>query len=1050
MFLLFGLASVITGFVALCLLFFQATRKTYPGFGYWTAGVGFLALGYLLYALRGQIPLWISVFLGTVMFPLGLVLHLDGIRRFLGLKPASGLWYAVPAGVLAALAVFYFLWDSPVWRAFVASVPITVIHWTMVALLLRSAGPHRSTFYHAIASLLFLGGLLILVRAVWLVSTPNPDVFWKAPVEFGFFVSFIVLHLGENLSLIMLNAERIEGELREAQSDLTRTVRSLEKALAQQKHTEESLRESEERYRTFFDTSRDSVFMTTVDGRFIDFNDVALEMLGYASNQKQEVLAKRVSDFYAHPEKRETHASLVSELGFSKEYPVDLRKQDGTIIHTLVTTVARQDSQGNIVGFQGTARDVTQARKAEEALKESERRLSQIVEFLPDPTAVIDVNGIVIAWNNAMEDLTGVEASRVLGKGDYEHALPVYGIRRPTMADLVITFDEEVASQYRYVKREGNRLVSEAFLPDFLGQGPIWIWNVAAPLYDQGGHVVGSIEVIRDITDLKLAEERAQEMAGRAEAASTAKSDFLANMSHEIRTPISGVIGMSELLLDTDLAYEQRRFAETIRSSAESLLGLINDILDFSKIEAGKLDLETRNFDLQTVLDDFASAIAFSAHCKGLEFLCFLDPAIPAMLRGDQSRLRQILTNLAGNAIKFTQAGDVVISVTLESETEDEALLRFAVSDTGIGVAKDKFGLLFDKFTQADTSTTRKYGGAGLGLAISKQLAELMGGVLGLESEEGKGSEFWFTARFDKQYEGTKWQQGPLEHLKGVRVLIVDDNAKSREILTTRLTLLGMSASDAPDGHTALQAIRQAVDKGDPFRVALLDLHMPKMDGRTLGGLIKADPCMADMRVALMTPLGECGKRGHLEEIGFAGYLTKPISHRELMDFLCPSMEDWPAVHGRSKSLLIRNAAGDVLSLSASNNPRVLVVEDHIINQEVARRMLNRLGLHADIAADGAEAVRALEKVSYDLVFMDVQMPVMDGMAAARQIRNPESAVLNHDVPIIAMTAHAMQGDREKCLQAGMNDYISKPISRRHLAELLQKWLPDKRYQGDS
>jgi len=207
---------------------------------------------------------------------------------------------------------------------------------------------------------------------------------------------------------------------------------------------------------------------------------------------------------------------------------------------------------------------------------------------------------------------------------------------------------------------------------------------------------------------------------------------------------------------------------------------------------------------------------------------------------------------------------------------------------------------------------------------------------------------------------------------------------------------------------------------------------------------------MADMRVALMTPLGECGKRGHLEEIGFAGYLTKPISHRELMDFLCPSMEDWPAVHGRSKSLLIRNAAGDVLSLSASNNPRVLVVEDHIINQEVARRMLNRLGLHADIAADGAEAVRALEKVSYDLVFMDVQMPVMDGMAAARQIRNPESAVLNHDVPIIAMTAHAMQGDREKCLQAGMNDYISKPISRRHLAELLQKWLPDKRYQGDS
>ncbi|MFH1114901.1 MAG: PAS domain S-box protein [Pseudomonadota bacterium] len=1185
---LFLVASAITWFLTLFLFFFQATRKTYPGFGYWTVGVGVIALGYLFYAVRGFIPLWVSVFFGTVAFPLGMVFHLEGIRRFLGLKPASKLWYALPLAVLVGLAVFYFLWNSNVWRTVVASVPIAVIHWTMAVLLVRSTVSPRLTFYRLIGSLLFLAGFLILGRAVWLVSAADSGLLWKAPLEFAFFISFVVIHLGENLSLIMLNAERVERDLLDAQADLSNTVRNLEQALIHRKQTDEWLRDSEEKYRTFFDTSRDCVFMTTVDGRFVDFNDVALETLGYAYSQRGEVLDHKVSDFYAYPEERDTHAALVSKVGFSKDYPVDLRKKDGTIIHTLITTVARKDSQGNIIGFQGTVRDVTEARKAaealrisrhrldqiieflpdptividnkgnveawnrgmedltgipaqdmvgkgdheyalpfygerrpilldlalnwnedyldkyisvvrredgvlvseshhptlqggiylsgtaralygssgepvgaietlrnitaiktaEEALRESERRLAQIVEFLPDPTMVIDRHGHVIAWNRAMEELTGAEASGVLGKADYEYAIPFYGIRRPIMADLVIDFNEEVASSYRYVKRDGNRLVSETFLRDFRGKGPVWFWNVAAPLYDQGGQVVGSIEVVRDITDLKSAEERAREMARRAEAAGIAKSEFLANMSHEIRTPISGVIGMSELLLDSELTYEQRRLAETIRSSAESLLGLINDVLDFSKIEAGKLDLENLDFDLRTLMDDFASAIAFSAHCKGLEFLLFLDPAIPVMLRGDQGRLRQILTNLVGNATKFTEAGEVVTCVGLESETEQEVVLRFAVRDTGIGVAQDKFDLLFDKFTQADASTTRKYGGAGLGLAISRQLAELMGGVMGLESEEGRGSEFWFTARLGKQPEANNREKRPFGHLEGMRVLIVDDNAKSREILGRQLSALGMRVSDAADGPSAIEALRRALDEEDPFHMALLDLHMPGMDGETLGRLIKGDPLLADITMALMPPLGECAKRTLLAEIGFAGCLTKPVTHQELSDFLSPSAEDPLAVSKTSGAYMFPNEGGDGQCPGEANNPRVLVVEDNLINRQVAVGILNRLGLRADVATDGAEALRALKSISYDLVLMDVQMPVMDGMEATREIRNPESAVLDHNVPVIAMTAHAMQGDRDKCLKEGMNDYISKPVSRHVLAGVLQKWLPGWRFDG--
>ncbi len=1165
MLVLFGMAAAITWFIALCLLFFQATRKTYAGFGYWTTGVGILGLGYLLLALRGHIPFWISIFVANLAFPLGMVFHLEGIRRFLGLEQPSRLWYMVPLPVLGGLAVFYFRWDLAVWRNLVVSLPLIAIHWTMAAPLLVRAFSSRSNFYGVIGSLLTLAGLLLLVRAVWLVSSPASGLLWQAPLDFVFFTSVVVLHIGENLSLIMLNAERVEHDLLEAQADLTHTVNSLEQALAQRKQTEEFLRESEERYRTFFDTARDCVFMTTVDGQIVDFNDFGLETLGYASSQRQEVLGKRVSDFYAQPEEREAHASAVAEIGFSKEYPVDLRKQDGTIIHTLITTIARKDSQGNIIGFQGTVRDVTEHKKAEEAIRQKTRELGErvkelnclygisrlveprgiplnevlqgIIDLIPQAwqhtqitcgriileereyrtenfaepaskqTADIVVNGeaigcVEVGYRKEMpesdegpflkqeRELLNAIAERIAGVIVQEKSDELirstlqrfYAILASMYAGVLIVTEDETVE---FANQAFCDLFDLADRPEQLkGLTAADMLARIAPLYADPQETLGRIRRIiagqipatgeelavrgertylvdfvpiqvdgtpcgrlwhhTDITERKIIEERANEMARLAQAASIAKSEFLANMSHEIRTPISGVIGMTELLLDTELTYEQERFAENARLSAESLLALINDILDFSKIEAGKLRLEILTFNLHTVMDDLVATMAFSAHGKGLEILCFIDPALPTTLRGDPGRLCQILTNLTGNAIKFTPSGEVVISVTRESETGHDALLRFAVSDTGIGVGKDKFDQLFEQFTQADTSTTRKYGGVGLGLAISKQLAELMGGSVGFESEKGKGSEFWFTARLGKALEQTSREEKPPKDLVGVKALIVDENAKSREILTARLSSLGTRPSDAPDGRSALLAVKQALAEGDPFRVALLDIRLPDMDGITLGRALKADPRIANIRPALMTRLGEYGKKGCLEEIGFCACLTKPIRHQELKDFLSSSMEEelveptmplYPANQNRA-------CHEPSTGTRAERTPLVLVVEDNIINQQVALGILNRLGVRVDIATNGAQAVSALESVSYDLVFMDVQMPVMDGMETARQIRSHESAVLNHEVPIIAMTAHAMRGDREKCLQAGMNDYLPKPISRNSLVALLAKWLP--------
>ncbi|HZP83499.1 MAG TPA: response regulator, partial [Chthonomonadaceae bacterium] len=506
------------------------------------------------------------------------------------------------------------------------------------------------------------------------------------------------------------------------------------------------------------------------------------------------------------------------------------------------------------------------------------------------------------------------------------------------------------------------------------------------------------------------------------------KSEFLANMSHEIRTPMNGVIGMTELLLDTRLTARQREFALAVQNSADMLLAIINDILDFSKIEAGKMHIETVDFDLRAVMEEVTGLLAPRAHEKDLEIACYVPPDMPDCLRGDPTRLRQILTNLIGNAIKFTDQGEVTLEACLLDLTEAHARVKLIVRDTGIGIPIERQARIFESFTQADGSTTRKYGGTGLGLTICRHLTELMGGQIGVESEPGGGSTFWVELTLPRQQTARRAPSRVLR-MAGVRILIVDDNATNRRILQEQLRSWGCQPEEAENGPKALAMLREAA--GDPFHLVLMDMHMPEMDGEQTARCIKSEPELASVPLVLLSS----GKFGTSEEtcgMGFAAALTKPVRQSRLYDTLMEVLHGQEADAETTGTAETPPEAAPVLPL------RLLLAEDNAINQMLALNILEKMGHETDLACNGREALEALAHRSYDVVLMDVQMPEMDGYEATAAIRRQEAGTGKHQ-PIIALTAHAMQGDKDRCLAAGMDAYVTKPIRPQILQEAIQR-----------
>ncbi|MBV9997682.1 MAG: PAS domain S-box protein [Verrucomicrobia bacterium] len=786
------------------------------------------------------------------------------------------------------------------------------------------------------------------------------------------------------------------------------------------------------------EASDDAIVSKTLDGTIRSWNRGAERLFGY---RPDEVIVQSIL-LLIPPDRRGEEAQILARLRGGERiehYETVRRRHDGSLVPVSLSISPIRDSGGRIIGASKIARDITarkqaeealrsglasleqrvqertaqltaevaEHRQAEEAMREGEAQLDAYFDASPVAISLVDPELRYIKVNRRLAAMSGLPAHEHAGK----RMLDVVPARLVPMLKAILErvfatgepiLDVEITAENPGFPGERCRRCSYF------------------PIKGADGKVKAAGIMVIDITEHKRAEQALRDAKAAAEAANRAKSDFLANMSHEIRTPMNGVIGMAGLLLDTALTPEQRELAETIRTSGEALLTVINDILDFSKVEAGKLHFEALDFDLRRLVEDTLETLASQAQGKGLELVGGVAPEVPTCLRGDPGRLRQVLTNLVGNAIKFTAAGEVAVRVTCEHDTAADALLRFEVRDTGIGISRETQGRLFQAFVQADSSTTRKFGGTGLGLAICRQLVERMGGCIGVESTPGQGSRFWFLVRLAKQPAAAPSAQLN-EGLLDARTLVVVDNATGRELLCRQLAAWRLRADACRSAEDALSRLRRAVTEADPYRLMLFDLEIAETDGLSLARAVKAEPGLAATRLVLLTPFGKTPAAEALRAAGIGAWRSKPVRQSSLMDCLTEVLEP---------QALPRSAAAAPSRTPGEGGPagRVLLAEDNPVNQRVALAQLRKLGYSADVVGTGDEALAALERSTYEALLLDCQMPGRDGYETAAEIRRREALGLLRRTWVVALTAHAMVGDRERCLLAGMDDYLSKPL----------------------
>jgi PAS domain S-box-containing protein len=715
------------------------------------------------------------------------------------------------------------------------------------------------------------------------------------------------------------------------------------------------------------------------------------------------------------------------------------KAKDGTIYWSDTTVVPFSNGQGKQLQYIAIRSDITKLKqieeelrlevderiRAEETLSAERTILRALIDNVPDYMYVKDTDCRFLLANMSVARQMGAKGpEELLGKTDFDFY----------PRDLATVFFEDEQKVVRTAHAEINREESGMDPQGNLSH----VLTTQVPLRGKNGEVIGLVGIGRDITHLKKIQAEMQRAREAAEAASRAKSEFLANMSHEIRTPLNGIMGMTDLALETDLGREQREYLKTVKvSSADSLLTVINDILDFSKIEAGKIDLESVDFDVRDSLESALKTLAVRADEKGLELLCEVAPEVPEVARGDITRLRQVLLNLVGNATKFTNEGEIAVKVRQGARDGRELVLHFTVSDTGIGIPEDKLKMIFDPFAQADSSTTRKYGGTGLGLTISARLVRMMGGQIWVESQEGRGSHFHFTVRLQIA-DGKEVKVGspaPPEVLRGARVLVVDDNQTNRRILEGMLRRWEMVPVLAEGGEQALTALASAQSDGRAFGLIVTDMHMPKMNGLELVEHIREKPELCTATIMMLTSAGHRGDAERCQKLGVSAYLLKPIRQSELREAIAK------VLGAREQEGMIPLVTRYSLSDARDRSEilRILVAEDNLVNQRLVVRLLEKRGHRVVVAINGKEALAALEKESFDIVLMDVQMPEMDGFEATAAIREKEKGSGLHQ-SIVALTAHAMKGDQEKCLAGGMDGYLSKPIRPQELDEVLVRY----------